>query len=278
MSVRRRILPPGWYPASADECSAEIRRFLAGFAPPEGHWRGGIAPHASWYFSGKAAARVMCAIAGSFQPDRVVVYGGHLSFGNRPVVYTEDSWETPFGLLPMDTLFARELVDSGEAIAARGSFADNTVEVQLPFVLNFFPKSPMIALHSPASDAATRLGAAVSDLLAGKGLSAVFIGSADLTHYGPNYGFAPTGVGETAVKWVKEENDRSLIDKALAMDAQGLLEDAEMKHNTCSAGPFASVMASVAQHGVLSGTLLDYYTSYDIMPDPSFVGYAAILY
>lgn len=278
MSVRRRTLQRGWYPVTADDCSTEIRRFLKGFTPPGGQWRGGIAPHAGWYFSGRAAARVMCAIAESFQPDRVVVYGGHLQAGNRPVVYTEGSWETPFGLLPMDPSLAGELVEAGEAVAARSSFSDNTVEVQLPFVRNFFPQSSLIAVHAPASSQAVRLGTAVSDLLARKGLSAVFIGSADLTHYGPNYGFSPKGVGEAAVQWVKEENDRSLIEKALAMDAEGLLKDAEEKQNTCSPGPIASVMASVARHCVSSGKLLDYYTSYDVMPDLSFVGYAAILY
>lgn len=278
MSVRRRTLPPGWYPESADDCSMEIHSFLKGFTPPEGKWWGGIAPHAGWYFSGRAAARVMYAVSGAFQPDRVVIYGGHLPGGSRPVAYLDESWETPFGLLPMDSSLAGELVEAGEASAAAGSFSDNTVEVLLPFVRRFFPQSSVIAVHAPASTQAVRLGEAVADLLADKGLSAVFIGSADLTHYGPNYGFAPEGVGEAAVRWVKEMNDRSLIDKALAMDAGGLLQDARMKHNTCSPGPFASVMASVARRNVLSGTLLDYYTSYDIMPGSSFVGYAAILY
>jgi AmmeMemoRadiSam system protein B len=277
MSTRRRILPVGWYPDSAEECKIEIDEFLKGFTPPTGEWRGGIAPHAGWYFSGRAAARVISALAGYARPDRVVVYGGHLNSGS-PVIYTEDAWETPFGAQPLDSAFARELVSKHEAVPASTGFSDNTVEVQLPMVARFFPGTPVIAIHSPASEAALQLGAAVQVLLSEKGLSAIYIGSADLTHYGPNYGFSPKGSGASALTWVKEENDRSLINIALAMDAEALVIEARSKHNTCSAGPIASVMTSVSKCGIRKGYLLEYYTSYDIMPGASFVGYAGILF
>jgi len=278
MTTRRRGLPRGWYPDSARECSGEIDSFLSGFNPPEGTWRGGVAPHAGWYFSGRAAARVIKTLAAGSQPDRVVLYGGHLSAGSDPIAYPEDSWETPLGTVEMDSSLTSEIVAAGEAVAARSSFSDNTVEILLPFVKRFFPEARVVAIHSPASGAAVRLGEAVSGLMSKKGLNAVYVGSADLTHYGPNYGFAPKGSGMAAVEWVKEHNDLSLIEKAVSMDAKALLDDAREKNNTCSAGPIASVMASVALQGVKSGRLLEYYTSYDVMPGSSFVGYAAIVY
>jgi hypothetical protein len=278
MNRRSRNLSSGWYPGSADGCRRDIEGFLAGFAAPAGAWTGGIVPHAGWYFSGKAAARVISTLAGSSKPDRVVLYGGHLPAGRDPIAYTEDVWETPLGDQSMDSESCAELVSLGEAVAASRSFSDNTVEIQLPFVRRFFPEVPVIALHSPASDVAIKLGEAVDGLLSKKGLTAIYLGSADLTHYGPNYGFTPQGTGMDAVRWVKEENDRSLIDKAVAMDARGLIQDARTLHNTCSAGPIASVIASVSRRGVKSGSLLEYYTSYDIAPNSSFVGYAAILY
>jgi AmmeMemoRadiSam system protein B len=37
-------------------------------------------------------------------------------------------------------------------------------------------------------------------------------------------------------------------------------------------------MATCKSLGAEKGILLDYYTSYDILPDDSFVGYAGILY
>ncbi|MBI4962437.1 MAG: AmmeMemoRadiSam system protein B [Desulfomonile tiedjei] len=278
MSRRTRSLPTGWYPGSADACNREIDGFLVGYTAPAGTWIGGVVPHAGWYYSGRAAARTISTLAGSGRPDRVVIYGGHLPAGRDPIAYTDEAWETPLGAQPMDPAFCGELVSSGEAVEASRGFSDNTVEVQIPLVRRFFPDIPVIAVHAPASDTAIKLGEAVQRLLSEKGLTAAFLGSADLTHYGPNYGFTPRGTGAGAVKWVKEENDRALIDKALAMDAHGLLQEAWELHNTCSAGPIASVIASVSRRGVKSGSLLEYYTSYDISPDASFVGYAAILY
>ncbi len=278
MKTRRRVLPSGWYPASARECLAEIEHFLRDFDPPEGRWIGGVAPHAGWYFSGRAAARVFKALAGSGNIDRVVVYGGHLHGSQKPLVYCEDAWESPFGPIPMDSELARGIVSSGEATPSPDGFDDNTVEVLLPFVRHMFPDALLLAVHSPAWMGAVALGQTVQSMLAESHLTAVYVGSADLTHYGPNYRFSPHGAGTSAVTWVKEENDRSVIDMALAMDAEGVIEDARSRKNTCSPGPIASVIASASRHGVKSGKLLEYYTSYDVMPNSSFVGYAAIIY
>jgi hypothetical protein len=271
-------LPPGWYPSNPNECRKEIEGFVSEFTPPEGKWVGAVAPHAGWYFSGRAAARAIKALSADQKPDRVVVYGGHLAGGYDPIAYTDDAWETPLGPLTLDTAISGELVSCGQAVAAAKGYSDNTVEILLPLVKHFFGDAAVIAVHAPASDKAMQMAAAVHRLLQSKGLAAVYIGSADLTHYGPNYAFSPKGTGSAAVEWVKNENDRSLIDKALAMDAPGVVQDAKNRHNTCSAGPIAAVIAAAEKHGVKQGRLLEYYTSYDVMQNTSFVGYAAILY
>jgi MEMO1 family protein len=278
MKIRERMLPRGWYPTSAEKCRSDILGFLEGFVPPEGNWTGGIIPHAGWYFSGRPAARVISALSTGPKPDLVVVFGGHLAGGSPPIVYTEDFWETPFGPQALESSFACELATAGAAVAAGENFGDNTVEIQIPFIKFFFKDVPVVAVHSPASNRALDLATSVRSLLDKRRLNAIFIGSADLTHYGPNYGFAPKGTGPASVRWVKEENDKSLIDKALNMDAEGVIKDAAAKHNTCSAGPIASVVAAASSCGIKQGRLLEYFTSYDIMQDLSFVGYAGILY
>jgi AmmeMemoRadiSam system protein B len=278
MNIRNRFLPGGWYPNSARECNLEIDNFLQGFLPLDGNWVGGVIPHAGWYFSGQLAARVMSVLSAAGRPDRVVIYGGHLSGGADPIVYTEDAWETPMGAQPLDSEVARELITKGQAVEPHRGFHDNTVEVHLPMIRRFFDHVPLIAMHSPSSETAIQLAAAVDDLLKSRNLTAIYLGSADLTHYGPNYGFIPHGTGGSAVRWVKNENDGSLIRKAIDMDTQGLLEDAQARRNTCSAGPIASVIESAARNGVREGRLLQYYTSYDIMPSSSFVGYAGIIF
>ncbi|MBN2198794.1 MAG: AmmeMemoRadiSam system protein B [Candidatus Aminicenantes bacterium] len=278
MKVRKRILPPGWYPGTARECERDIQAMVGGFTPPPGRWTAGVAPHAGWFFSGRLAARVVRSLAASGGAEVVVVFGGHLPSGESPVVYVENAWETPLGNLPLDADLAHDLARTAGAVEAAASFADNTVEVQLPFVKWFFPEAVLLAAHAPASLEAQTFASAVCDLLQKRGRSAVFLGSADLTHYGPDYGFAPKGTGPAALKWVKEVNDRSVVDKALAMDAEGVLEDARIRHNTCSAGPIVSALTCAARNGAKRGVLLEYATSHDIRPASSFVGYAAIVF
>jgi AmmeMemoRadiSam system protein B len=155
---------------------------------------------------------------------------------------------------------------------------DNTMEVQLAMVKYFFPEAKLLALRSPSSLKAKELGEAVGEIAQKEGISILAVGSTDLTHYGPNYGFLSKGVGPKAVEWVRKENDKGFIDRALGMDIEGLLKHAEENDSACSAGAAASAMATCKALGAKKGLLLDYYTSYEIMPDDSFVGYGGILF
>jgi AmmeMemoRadiSam system protein B len=155
---------------------------------------------------------------------------------------------------------------------------DNTVEIQLAMVKYFFPEAKLVAIRSPLSLKAEILGKEVAEIAKKEGISILAIGSTDLTHYGPNYGFLSKGSGPASVEWVKEENDKGFVDRALKMDAGGLLKHAIENDSACSAGAALSAMATCKALGAEKGILLDYYTSYDIMPDDSFVGYAGILY
>ena len=135
-----------------------------------------------------------------------------------------------------------------------------------------------MAIRSPLSSKAMGLGEEVAHMAMAQGVSFVAIGSTDLTHYGPNYGYVVKGVGPPSVEWVKKENDQRFILEALRMDAEGLLRHAEENDSACSAGAAASAVAACKTMGAEKGKLLEYYTSYDILPDESFVGYAGIVF
>ncbi|KAA0004051.1 MAG: AmmeMemoRadiSam system protein B, partial [Thermoplasmata archaeon] len=104
------------------------------------------------------------------------------------------------------------------------------------------------------------------------------IGSTDMTHYGPNYGFTPHGVGEEALKWVTEVNDKRMIDLFLSMKAQEILDEASKNGNCCCSAAAATAITALKAAGAKKGYLIDYYTSYEINPDFSFVGYAGVIY
>jgi AmmeMemoRadiSam system protein B len=281
MKLRNRILPRGWYPFDGKDCQREIESYIEGWLPPpslSGAERGGIVPHAGWYFSGKLAARVFYSLKSKRKVEIVVLYGGHLGPNELPRIVMEEAWETPLGDIKIQTDFAKSLMKRINAKEESPSSGDNTIEVQLTMIKYFFPEAKLLAVRSPASLQAERLGKEVAEMVQREGISIIAVGSTDLTHYGPNYGFLNKGTGPSSVEWVKKENDKEWVDRALEMDIEGLLEHARKNDSACSAGAAASAIATCKALGAEKGVLLEYLSSYDILPDDSFVGYAGIVY
>lgn len=278
MRLRQRMLPTGWYPGTQSGCVGEIDSFIAGTKPlPAGvKVMGGMIPHAGWYFSGKLAARVFHLNALVTQPQVVCIFGGHLGGNSPPLLVTEDAWETPLGEAPLATAFYKPL--SAKMTLKPEPPGDNTIEVNMPFIKHFFPKSQVLAIRAPQADAALKLGEAVAEVARDLGKSILFFGSADLTHYGPNYGWAPKGYGADAVQWVKEVNDKRFLDAVLKLDGPGAIAAATEDQSSCSAGAPAAAMAGAKKLGAAKAHLVDYYTSYDIMPGDSFVGYGGVVW
>jgi len=281
MKRRKRSLPEGWYPFDGKDCKREIESYIEGWLPPpflSGAERGGIVPHAGWYFSGKLAARVFYLLKLKKKVELVVLYGGHLGPNELPRVIMEEAWETPLGDIEIRTDFAKSLLKRINAKEESPSSGDNTIEIHLAMVKYFFPEAKLLAIRAPMSLQAMRLGKEVAEMVQEEGIQIIAVGSTDLTHYGPNYGFLTKGIGPSSVEWVKKENDKGWVDRALKMDVEGLLEHAQRNDSACSAGAATSAIATCKALGAQQGMLLEYYTSYDILPDRSFVGYAGIVY
>jgi AmmeMemoRadiSam system protein B len=281
MTRRKRNLPRGWYPFDSKDCKREIESYLEGWSPPlsiSAEGVGGIVPHAGWYFSGRLTAKVFSFLRSKRKVEVVVLYGGHLGPDDLPQIITEEACETPLGDIEVHQDFVKSLMKRIHLERERPSSGDNTIEVQLTMVKYFFPEAKLLAVRSPLSRKAIALGEEIAKMARSAGLSILAIGSTDLTHYGPNYGFLVKGIGPSSVEWVKKENDRGFIDRALKMDPEALLKHAQENDSACSPGAAASAIATSKTLGAKEGVLIDYYTSYDILPDESFVGYAGIVY
>jgi AmmeMemoRadiSam system protein B len=281
MNRRKRVLPRGWYPLDGKDCRKEIESYIEGWSPPSAILEkglGGIVPHAGWYFSGKLTAKVLYSLKSKRKIDVVVLYGGHMRADALPWIISEETCETPLGDIEIHRGFMNRLIKRIEVKEESSSTGDNTVEVQLAMIKYFFPEARLLAIRPPFSQNAVSLGKQVAQIARDEGLSILAIGSTDLTHYGPNYGLMDKGVGPPAVEWVKKVNDKGFIDHALKMDGEGLLDHALKNDSACSAGAAASAIATCKTLGSEKGILIDYYTSYDIMPDDSFVGYAGIVF
>ncbi len=275
MTVRRRSLSAGWYPEKPGEIREWIEDWVAADVTVEKKTAvAGVVPHAGWYFSGDLAFQVMRRL--SSDVETVVVVGGHLSSDARCMVAGEDEYETPLGNLTADLSLLRQIEDRIECIS--DTIGDNTVEVQLPLIRALFPRIQVLAMRAPASSISVALGRSIAEAAEHAGKRVAVIGSTDLTHYGPQYGFTPAGMGEKAIRWVREENDAGMIDRLIRMDGQSAIHYATQAHSACSIGGAVAAMEFARTRGVSAGCLLGYHTSLDRGPSSSFVGYSAIIY
>ena len=281
-NVRKAMFAGSWYPSSASECEREISGFLAegkGIKTPDRELVGGIVPHAGWYYSGSIACNVISRLKGAEMPDVIVIFGMHLHPDSSCYLMPEGAWETPFGEIPVEEKLAAELAKKFSfALETPASFnQDNTVELQLPFIKYFFSESAVIAMGVPPAANSLEIGRTVIKLAKQLNLSVKVVGSTDLTHYGSNYSFTSRGRGKEAVDWVREENDRRVIDAMLALDPENVINEALVSRNACCAGAAATAIEAARSLGATRADEIAYATSYDKSPGDSFVGYVGIV-
>lgn len=283
MKVREPDFAGSWYPAREKDCRSEIERFIQNPINCKSKRvtrRAGIVPHAGWTFSGRIACNVIHCLQDGDIPDVILIFGSHLGPGSSHRIMKEGAWQTPLGVLPVESSIAGRLTEEfrfHEETPWRHT-SDNTIELQLPFIKFFFPHVRIVGMGIAPNRECPEIGRRSVQIAWEMGLKVKAIGSTDLTHYGPNYGFMPKGRGEEALKWVKEENDRRAIEYMLNLDPEGLIGEALKNHNACCPGGAAAAVAAARQLGSEQGELIIYATSYDVYPDDSFVGYAGIVF
>jgi len=292
MGIRSTDFAGTWYPGSKGECGRAIRGYMEDLPLHEGgsgasRYYGGIVPHAGWYFSGKTALSVFNSIhrrAASLserdRPDTFFLFGMHLPANSPHYLFIDEGLKTPFGTIKVNARAAELLGDSFDFIREdAGRYTpDNTIELQLPFIKFLFPEASIVAAGISPNETAVDIGEKAAAIAEDLGMVPCFIGSTDLTHYGPNYGFTPQGIGKKSVTWVKEVNDKKIVDAFLSAEPLRVLNEARSSHNACCSGAAAAAIAAARRSGAKTGYLTQYTTSYDIHPDSSFVGYAGVVY
>jgi len=300
MQIRKPVVAGQFYPEDRETCLAEIHECLPAEVPGEGLPEplvGGLVPHAGWTFSGALAALVFAAVkrrrgtVGTF----VICGAAHGYFGSQPVVDGSDAWETPLGTTDIDGSLRQVLLDRGVVVMdSSAHWHEHSIEVQVPFIQQLFPDARIVPIIVPANESALALGNALAHACATEGSvteskasdppSPVCIGSTDLTHYGPRYGFTPMGIGSEALHWASEVNDRQFIDLALSLEPQHLLANALENGNACGPGAAAAVIAAAKLLGARKGVLLAHTNSNEVMlremgtASRDSVGYAAIVF
>ncbi len=239
-----------FYPGHPESCARMVDELLRGVSAPPGP--GAIVPHAGWVYSGATAALGLTAVAGT-QPETVVIFGAvHVPDANQASIYPGGSWLTPIGPVPVDEELASDLAKPPLVVASPASHRhEHSIEVQLPFLLRLMPGVRIVPIMVRPGPSAIEVGQWCAAEASASGKKVAFVASTDLTHYGPAFGFEPHGCGATGVQWAKTVNDRRLIERIQAMDADGVLDEAEANRSACGGGAIAALIAAM---GVIGAT------------------------
>jgi hypothetical protein len=221
---------------------------------------GAVVPHAGYVYSGPVAAHVYGALAQEGFPDTFVVIGPNHHGVGSGVAMTVEDFVTPLGTIEVDREIAKKLkgwVDE-DPLAHQ---SEHSIEVQVPFIQYFSRKARFLPISMAYQDfeTAKELGARLRRACEGKDV--VVIASSDFSHYVPA-AFA-------------EKQDRAVIERILALDAQGVEATVTTKDvSMCGYGPVMTMLEAV---GGKSAKLLKYATSGDVHPMSEVVGYAGII-
>jgi len=267
MSTTRHPAVAGrFYPADEDGCMRMLDR-MASTLEVEGLPVGGVFPHAGWIYSGPTAYRALAAIAPA-GAETIVLFGAvHVLDANDASLYPAGQWETPLGTLEVDEELADGLA-AQEHVSSDASAHQNehSIEVQLPLIQHALGDVRILPIMVRPGPHAVEIGAACASAAAALGRKTVFLGSTDLTHYGPAFGFETHGRGQEGFRWAKEVNDRRLIDLITALDAKRIVPEAMQNRNACGAGAIAATIGAVREVGANRYIELEHTTSVEREP------------
>jgi hypothetical protein len=296
--IREPILAGSWYPGSREACIKAIEAMRptdpstgSGQALPADvpeHPVAAIVPHAGWVYSGPTAVAALEAVRRKRVPRTVVILGfHHRRLVRTSALFPSGGWNTPLGMAEIDERLAKELLARAPDLVAdnpRAHEEEHCLEIQVPLIQHLMPGAKILPiLVAPTADA-VKLGCAIGLIVKDMEAESLVLGSTDLTHYGPAYNFSPKGTGPEAIRWMRDENDRRMIDRMIALDAEGIQAEAEARASACGPGAIAATLAAARELGAARGCLVRYTTSYDVVGDrktgrvDAAVGYAGIVF
>ncbi|MCX5633485.1 MAG: AmmeMemoRadiSam system protein B [Phycisphaerae bacterium] len=292
MAARKPVVAGQFYPGSEKECRAEIADCLAN-RPITGKLPdkivAGIVPHAGWTFSGDLAAMAFAAIEkANKEVDTFVIFGAVHSYSDSSAaVYDKGSWQMPMGEIKIDEELAAAIIRKNKSAKPNPEAHryEHSIEVQVPFIQYLFKDAKIVPILAPPAEAVIAVGSTVGECIKAAGdKKIVCIGSTDLTHYGPRYGFNPKGSGPDGIEWAKNVNDKAFITLAIEMKAERILTESMENQNACGPGAVAATIAAAKALGKIKGVLLAHTHSNEVMEikfgqsSSESVGYAAIVY
>ncbi len=268
--IRPSILAGTWYPADKEELLTTIKKFLsnAHIPPIHGQIKAIIVPHAGYVYSGGVAAYAFKAIEGKKYKRIIMIGPCHRAFFYGVSVNLQKGYETPLGIVKVDTEFAKKLIKESDQIRyiPMAHAFEHCLEIELPFlqvVLKKDFKIVPILMGEQDIHVCKELAQAILKLIRREKEPTLILASSDLSHY-HSYTEAV-------------DMDKILIEHVRHMDPYGLNRDTiSGKCEACGKGAIITAILIAQKLGVKKAMVLKYANSGDVTGDHSrVVGYMA---
>ena len=259
--VRAPTLAGMFYPGRAGELEEQIASFFNNTVTSVSNPFGILVPHAGYIYSGQTAACSYAKLSPDFAGTFVIIAPSHQGF---PTSVSDLVWETPIGAAEPDAEFISAL-----DIPLRNAYAlhqENSIEVQIPFIVSRFPKAKIVPIlvGDQSLAGAKEVADAVIKAADTTGIRSIIIASGDCSHYVP--------------KDKAMTEDLTVLGAVKNLDTTRFYE-ALMKYQPtmCGYGCIAA-MAEICKHfGASEARVLLYTTSGDVTGDfEEVVGYASM--
>ena len=136
--LRQPAVAGEFYPEGRKELGKIIDRLLVQAKPSaiNGEIFGLLLPHASYVYSGPAAAYGFKAISGKSFDTVIIIGDSHYDTFDGVAVWPEGEWETTLGKIKIDENLAKKIISDSRRFFRRDSahLWEHSIEVQLPFL------------------------------------------------------------------------------------------------------------------------------------------------
>lgn len=264
--IRQPAVSGQFYTDDPYELRQQVELFLTTDQPGKPAY-GVMMPHAGYMYSGAIAGETLAEVD---VPDTVLLLGpNHRGIGHPCALYSQGSWKTPLGEVPIAETMAQRLLDAvphltGEMQSHQG---EHSLEVLLPFLQVKNPNLSIIPLMlGPLSfSILQQLGAGIGAVLKEDGGRVLIVASSDMTHYEPSS--------------VARKKDQLALDALLQLHAEALYHQVKSERITMCGVCAAVLMVEICQAlGAHHARLIRYGDSGDVSGDHSaVVGYAGVV-
>lgn len=268
-SVRPPSVAGQFYPEKREELSTLLEELSAEAgkvkSPKGSNCLGIVVPHAGYVFSGKTAMAGYNSIKDSVFEHFILIGPKHTSDPYRTSIYPSGVWETPLGLVDMDSTVSSHLMSlNRQVLPDRDAHSgEHSLEVQLPFLQYLFNRkfsvTPILMGNQEKKESLK-----LANSLYEADLNIPIVVSTDLNHY------------ESLNTTIRK--DSLLIDSIKTLDVARFYRTLEKeKISACGYGPVAVLMEYTRmKKGKIS--LIDHSTSYHFSKDQNrVVGYASLV-